>query len=107
MTLTSAIIAIAAAEVLLMNNNGNDDNNKPDVKTDDYYPITVDVTVGDKTYKQTFTEKPSRIVTVWDQSAELMCYFGLEKSVVKNVADDVKVAISGGFVEMIILKRFA
>ncbi len=31
----------------------------------------------------------------------------LEKSVVKNVADDVKVAISGGYVEMIILKKLA
>ena len=35
---------------------------------------------------------------VWDE---------LEKSVVKNVADDVKVAISGGYVEMIILKKLA
>ena len=35
---------------------------------------------------------------VWDE---------LEKSVVKNVADDVKVAIRGGYVEMIILKKLA
>lgn len=31
----------------------------------------------------------------------------LEKSVVKHVADDVKVSIRGGFVEMIILKKLA
>ena len=31
----------------------------------------------------------------------------LEKSVVKNVADDVRVSIRGGFVEMIILKKLA
>ena len=31
----------------------------------------------------------------------------LEKSVVKNVADDVKVSIRGGFVEMIIIKKMA
>ena len=31
----------------------------------------------------------------------------LEKSVVKNIADDVRVAIRGGFVEMTILKKLA
>ena len=31
----------------------------------------------------------------------------LEKSVVKNVADDVKVFIRGGYVEMTILKKMA
>ena len=31
----------------------------------------------------------------------------LEKSVVKNIADDVRVAIRGGFVELTILKKLA
>ena len=92
-----AIIIVAAAAVMLMNNNGNNDNNKPDDKpSDDYYPITVDVKVGDTTYKQTFKERPSRIVTVWDQSAELMCYFGLEKSVVKAYAGSDYITVNPG-----------
>lgn len=91
-----AILIVAAAAVMLMNN-GNNDNNKPDDKpTDDYYPITVDVKVGDTTYKQTFKERPSRIVTVWDQSAELMCYFGLEKSVVKAYAGSDYITVNPG-----------
>ena len=43
-------------------------------------------------------EQDSAAREAWDE---------LEKSVVKNVADDVKVAISGGYVEMIILKKLA
>ena len=43
-------------------------------------------------------EQDSAAREAWDE---------LEKSVVKNVADDVKVAIGGGYVEMIILKKLA
>ena len=43
-------------------------------------------------------EQDSEAREAWDE---------LEKSVVRNVADDVKVSIHGGIVEMIILKKLA
>ena len=42
-----------------------------------------------------------------EDNAALEAWDELEKSVVKHVADDVRVSISGGFVEMVILKKLA
>ena len=42
-----------------------------------------------------------------EDNTALEAWDELEKSVVRHVADDVRVSISGGFVEMIILKKLS
>jgi len=79
------ILVVASAGVLFTINKNNNSHEYQDkvIPDSDYYPVSITTTsstTGD--HKQTFYEAPKRIVVIFPTNVELLCYFGLEDSIV-------------------------
>ena len=86
------VVIVVAAGVGLYAISDKNPDNRPDkvVRPDDsdHYPITVSFPLGGKTYEQTFTEAPERVVVLNNPNLELLIYFGLQDRIVGAYASE-------------------
>jgi len=81
--IVAVLIVAGVGAYIVTNQDGNtNDQGKKTIPDSDYYPVTIRTEVSGTVHEQTFYEAPKRVVVFFNPNIEMLCYFGLQDTIV-------------------------